>query len=48
MILRSAIKIEDVADPVRPVEALLGRIEKEEILKLYRIADFKTTEEFLG
>ena len=27
LILRSAIKIEDITDPTRPVEALLGRVE---------------------
>ena len=42
LILRSAIKIEDINDPMRPVEALLGRIEKDEILRYYRIADYKT------
>jgi len=46
--LRSAIKVEDINDPIRPVEALLGRVEKDELLKLYRIADFKTVDEFLG
>jgi len=42
------MKVEDVEDPQRPVEALLGRIEKDELLKFYRIADFKTTQEFLA
>jgi len=44
LILRSAMKVEDVTDPTRPVEALLGRIQKDEILKFYRIADFETTQ----
>jgi len=48
LILRSAIKVEDIVDPMRPVEALLGRVEKEELLKVYRIANFETLEEFLG
>jgi nuclear GTP-binding protein len=26
LILRNALKVEDIADPIRPVEALLGRI----------------------
>lgn len=29
LILRSAVKVEDVADPLRPIEALLNRIEHE-------------------
>jgi len=37
LILRSAIKIEELADPVRPVEALLGRVDNNELLKFYRI-----------
>ena len=48
LILRSAMRVEDVTDPVRPVEALLGRIERDELLKFYRIAEFKTVQEFLG
>jgi nuclear GTP-binding protein len=37
LILRQAIKIEDLTDPIKPVEALLNRIEKEQLLKFYRI-----------
>lgn len=48
LILRSALKVEDISDPIRPVEALLARIEKEELLRIYRIADFKNVDEFLG
>ena len=28
LILRQAIKVEELEDPIRPVEALVGRIEK--------------------
>ena len=48
MILRSAIKVEDIVDPSRPIEALLARVEKEELVKLYRISNFDTAQEFLG
>ena len=48
LILRSALKVEDINDPIRPVEAMLGRIQKEEVLRLYRIADYNTVDEFLG
>ena len=48
LILRSAVKIEELHDPVRPVEALLSRVGKEEILKFYQIPDFNDVDEFLG
>ena len=48
LILRSAIKVEEIIDPLRPVEALLNRIEKDELLRYYRIASFNSQEEFLG
>jgi nuclear GTP-binding protein len=48
LILRSAIKIEELNDPVRPVEALLGKVDNNELLKFYRIAHFKNVDDFLG
>jgi nuclear GTP-binding protein len=48
LILRSAIKVEDLPDPMRPVEALLNRIEKQELLVHYRIADFDNIDSFIG
>lgn len=48
LILRQAIKVEDIVDPQRPVEALLSRVSKEELLRHYRIADFTKQDEFLG
>lgn len=48
LILRQAVKVEDIIDPMRPVEAVLGRIQKDELLRVYRIADYNTQEEFLG
>jgi nuclear GTP-binding protein len=44
LILRSAIKIEEITDPIRPIEAMLARIGKEELIKYYRIADYTTTD----
>lgn len=38
LILRSAIRVEELADPVRPCEALINRIGKDELIKFYRIA----------
>jgi nuclear GTP-binding protein len=48
LILRQAIKVEDIEDPLRPVEALMNRVQKDELLRFYRIADFTRQEEFLG
>jgi hypothetical protein len=48
LILRSAIRVEDIIDPIRPVEALINRVDKDELLKFYRIANFGKVEEFLG
>ena len=48
LILRSAVRVEDLDDPIRPVEALLNRIEREELLKFYRIGEWETAESFLA
>lgn len=48
LILRSAIKVEELADPYKPVEALLGRIEHKQLLSYYRIAAFSGIDDFLG
>lgn len=48
LILRQAIKVDEITDPLRPVEALLSRVEKEELLRFYRIADYNTQSEFLA
>jgi nuclear GTP-binding protein len=42
LILRQAIKVEEITDPMRPVEAMLARVQKEEILRYYRIADYSS------
>jgi nuclear GTP-binding protein len=48
LVLRQAIKVEELSDPIKPVDALLNRIEHDQLLKYYRIAKFKTTEQFLA
>ena len=49
LILRQAIKIEDIEDPFRPVEALVNRIEKQEFVTLYEIdPGFTQIEQLLG
>lgn len=48
LILRSAIRVEDLVDPIRPVEALIARIEQDQLLKYYRIAAFSGVDNFLA
>ncbi|EGR30853.1 hypothetical protein IMG5_122540 [Ichthyophthirius multifiliis] len=45
--LKNVIKPELIEDPIQPVEEILQKITKNEILLLYKIDDFKTTLEFL-
>jgi len=40
LILRQAIKVEELSDPIRPVDALLNRVENDQLLKFYRIGQF--------
>ena len=47
LILRSAIKPEDIEDPIRPVEALVARVDREELVNMYNV-EFKNVEELLG
>lgn len=48
MILRNCIKIEQLVDPVTPVEAILKRCNKQQILQHYGVPDFRDTMEFLA
>ncbi len=48
LILRSAVRVEDLRDPVRPVEALLNRVEHDQLMKFYRIGTFATTDQFIA
>jgi nuclear GTP-binding protein len=48
LILRQAVKVEELVDVMRPVEAIVARIEREELCKLYQIERFNQIEELLG
>lgn len=48
LILRQAIKVEELNDPLRPIEAIIARIGKEELQKLYKLESFNRVEELLG
>ncbi|XP_042352525.1 guanine nucleotide-binding protein-like 3-like protein [Plectropomus leopardus] len=48
MILRNCVKIEQLVDPLPPVEAILRRCNKEQIMEHYGVSDFHTAQEFLA
>ncbi|XP_016103705.1 guanine nucleotide-binding protein-like 3-like protein [Sinocyclocheilus grahami] len=48
MILRNCVKIEQLVDPVPPVEAILRRCNKAQIMGHYGIPDFQTAHDFLA
>ncbi|XP_054859941.1 guanine nucleotide-binding protein-like 3-like protein [Eublepharis macularius] len=48
MILRNCIKIEQLVDPVTPVEAILKRCNQQQIMQHYGVPDFRDTVEFLA
>ncbi|XP_063150232.1 guanine nucleotide-binding protein-like 3-like protein [Candoia aspera] len=48
MILRNCIRIEQLADPVSPVEAILKRCNKQQIMQHFSVPDFQNTMEFLA
>ncbi|XP_066436653.1 guanine nucleotide-binding protein-like 3-like protein [Eleutherodactylus coqui] len=48
VILRNCVKIEQLVDPVGPVEAILRRCKKDQIMQHYKVTDFRDTLEFLA
>ncbi|XP_056294348.1 guanine nucleotide-binding protein-like 3-like protein [Pseudoliparis swirei] len=48
MILRNCVKIEHLVDPLPPVEAILRRCNKAQIMEHYGVSDFHTGLEFLA
>ncbi|KAK2862537.1 hypothetical protein Q5P01_002070 [Channa striata] len=48
MILRNCVKIEQLVDPLPPVEAILRRCNKAQIVEHYGVQDFHTAVEFLA
>lgn len=47
MVLRNIIKVADVKDPIAPMDEILQKVNKSQLLIQYEIADFTTTVEFL-
>lgn len=46
--LRNAINIDNLADPTLPIEALLNRINRSDLMTFYRLTHFDTPKEFLN
>lgn len=46
--LRNAVKIENLDDPVTPVDAILQRADKKQLMIYYQLPEFKTTDQFLA
>ena len=47
MLLRNIVKLEQLEDPREPVEEILQRVSKNELLLAYKISDFTNVTEFL-
>ncbi|XP_047146481.1 guanine nucleotide-binding protein-like 3 homolog isoform X2 [Hydra vulgaris] len=47
VILRNVVKVEQILDPIKPVEAILSRCEKTMIMQKYCVADYSDAHEFL-
>nr|XP_045594096.1 guanine nucleotide-binding protein-like 3 homolog [Procambarus clarkii] len=46
--LRNAIKIEQLDDPIKPVEAVLARANKNQLMIYYRLPEFHNADQFLA
>eukprot|EP01132_Coremiostelium_polycephalum_P001449 gene1449-1827_t len=47
IILRNVVKLERVSDPIAPVEAILQRCRKQQLLEIYQIPEYNNSTEFL-
>lgn len=47
LVLRNIIKIENVVDPISPIEEIMKKVNKTDLLLLYKIPDFKNANEFI-
>ncbi|XP_061175833.1 guanine nucleotide-binding protein-like 3 homolog [Saccostrea echinata] len=48
VILRNCVKLESLEDPIGPVDAILKRCSREQLMLHFKIPDFKDTSEFLS
>jgi nuclear GTP-binding protein len=47
IILRNAVKVEQIPDPIEPVEIILKRCKVEQLTRIYNLANFSNVNEFL-
>lgn len=47
LVLRNIIKVSEIKDPISPIEGILERVNKNQLLIQYEIGDFNTVVEFL-
>jgi len=47
-VLRNCVNPEQLEDVITPIESIINRCQKEQLLKAYQVADFSTTQEFLN
>jgi hypothetical protein len=40
--------MDEIKDPVQPIESLISKVDKQELLRHFRIADFKDVNELLA
>ncbi|XP_031553946.1 guanine nucleotide-binding protein-like 3 homolog [Actinia tenebrosa] len=48
VILKNCVKIENIDDPIPPVEAILKRCNKQQVMEKYSVPDYRDTNEFLA
>jgi len=46
--LRNAVKLEQLEDPITPIEAILARADKQQLMLHYRLSEFSNSMEFLA
>ncbi|KAI9204201.1 P-loop containing nucleoside triphosphate hydrolase protein [Polychytrium aggregatum] len=47
VLLRNCVKVELLEDPIAPVELIVSRCKKEQLMLMYQIPSFQSTQEFL-
>jgi len=48
LVLRQAIKVEELIDPIRPVTALLTKVQREDVIALYQIEEYQSISQMLA
>jgi len=48
LVLRQAIKVEELIDPIKPVTSLLTKVQREDVINLYGIEEYLNITQMLG